>query len=188
MIIRREAIEHILDHIKYESIIISTTGMISREIFSIKDRSSNFYMIGSMGLLSSLGLGLALLNQDKHIYIIEGDGSSLMSLGTLPLIAYKSPPNLTHIILDNEAYESTGSQKSISNKVSIANIAKACGYINVTQINDKLSLDRYLEEKNEFNGPNLITIKTSIENNKNIPRINLSPTDIADRFKKNING
>ena len=89
MIIRREAIEHILGYVKPESIIISTTGMISREIFSTKDRPSNFYMIGSMGLLSSLGLGLALLNKDKHIYIIEGDGSSLMSLGTLPLITYE---------------------------------------------------------------------------------------------------
>ena len=105
MIIRREAIEHILKYINDESIIVSTTGMISREIFSTKDRPSNFYMIGSMGLLSSLGLGLAWLNKDKHIYIIEGDGSSLMSLGTLPLITYESPINLTHIILDNEAYE-----------------------------------------------------------------------------------
>ena len=144
-------------------------------------------MIGSMGLLSSLGLGLALLNKDKHIYIIEGDGSSLMSLGTLPLITYESPINLTHIILDNEAYESTGSQKSISNKISIANIAKACGYANVTQINDKFTLDKYLKNLNEFNGPNFLNIKTSIEKNKNIPRINLSPTDITDRFKKYIN-
>lgn len=187
MIIRREAIEHILKYINDESIIVSTTGMISREIFSTKDRPSNFYMIGSMGLLSSLGLGLALLNNDKHIYIIEGDGSSLMSLGTLPLITYESPINLTHIILDNEAYESTGSQKSISNKISIANIAKACGYANVTQINDKFTLDKYLKNLNEFNGPNFLNIKTSIEKNKNIPRINLSPTDITDRFKKYIN-
>ena len=187
MIIRRKAIEHILGYVKPESIIISTTGMISREIFSTKDRPSNFYMIGSMGLLSSLGLGLALLNKNKHIYIIEGDGSSLMSLGSLPLIAYKAPINLTHIILDNEAYESTGSQKSISNKISIANIAKACGYKKVIQINDKLNLDKYLEEQNEFNGPNFINIKTSIENNKNIPRINLSPTDISYRFKQYIN-
>ena len=98
--------------------------MISREVFFTNDRPGNFYMIGSMGLLSSFGLGLALQFPEKKVYILEGDGSALMSLGTLPLIATESPKNLFHVILDNEAYESTGSQPSISSKVDLDEIAK----------------------------------------------------------------
>ncbi|GIT69957.1 MAG: hypothetical protein Ct9H300mP27_10610 [Chloroflexota bacterium] len=77
--------------------MITTTGMISREVFDIHDRTNNFYMLGSMGLLSSFGLGLAITFPDKRIWILEGDGSALMSLGTLPLIASESPKNIVHL-------------------------------------------------------------------------------------------
>ncbi len=104
MIPRYEAIEKILEHVQADDLILSTTGMISREVFMTDDRPGNFYMIGSMGLLSSFGLGLALLTPGQRAFVLEGDGSALMSLGTLPLIAAERPGNLVHIILDNEAY------------------------------------------------------------------------------------
>ena len=91
--------------------------MISREAFNIRDRAENFYMIGSMGLLTALGLGLALQSPAWRIWVIEGDGSALMSLGTLPLIATLRAHNLIHVVLDNEVYESTSprsARKSIS--------------------------------------------------------------------------
>ena len=112
MIPRYQAIEKILEHAQADDLILSTTGMISREVFMTQDRPGNFYMIGSMGLLSSFGLGLALLTPEKRAFVLEGDGSALMSLGTLPLIAVEAPANLVHVILDNEAYESTGAQPS----------------------------------------------------------------------------
>ena len=73
-------------------------------------------MIGSMGLASAVGLGLAIQTPHKRIFILEGDGSALMSLGTLQLIASQGVPNLIHVILDNEVYESTGGQASISSR------------------------------------------------------------------------
>ena len=128
MIDRYTAIQAILRRVNPEDLVLSTTGMISREVFVTNDRAGNFYMIGSMGLLSSFGLGLALQFPEKKVYILEGDGSALMSLGTLPLIATESPKNLFHVILDNEAYESTGSQPSISSKVDLDEIAEGSGY------------------------------------------------------------
>ncbi|MCH7606805.1 MAG: hypothetical protein IH962_06585, partial [Chloroflexi bacterium] len=107
MIDRYKAIEAILQRVGSNDLVLSTTGMISREVFATDDRPGNFYMIGSMGLLSSFGLGLALQFPEKRVYVLEGDGSALMSLGVLPLIAAEGPNNLVHIILDNEAYEST---------------------------------------------------------------------------------
>ena len=119
MIARYQVIRKIISRIPKEDVLITTTGMISREAFDIHDRPNNFYMLGSMGLLSSFGLGLALSFPDKRIWIIEGDGSALMSLGTLPLIASESPKNIVHFILDNESYESTGGQPCISSNVSL---------------------------------------------------------------------
>ena len=94
MIERYKAIVTILEHIGTDDLVLSTTGMISREVFLSHDRPGNFYMIGSMGLLSSFGLGLALLTPEQRVFILEGDGSALMSLGTLPLIASEGPANL----------------------------------------------------------------------------------------------
>ncbi|PON13188.1 hypothetical protein C2W62_35680 [Candidatus Entotheonella serta] len=87
MIARYEAIEAILTHVDTADMVLSTTGMISREVFTTEDRPGNFYMLGSMGLLSSLGLGLAVLAPQRRVWVLDGDGSALMSLGTLPLIA-----------------------------------------------------------------------------------------------------
>jgi thiamine pyrophosphate-dependent acetolactate synthase large subunit-like protein len=93
------AIAKILKRVRADDLVLSTTGMISREVFMSDDQPRNFYMLGSMVLLSSFGLGLALLQPERRIWVLEGDGSTLMSLGSLPLIAVESPANLVHIIL-----------------------------------------------------------------------------------------
>lgn len=105
---RYTAIKTILQEVGAEDLVLTTTGMPSREAFVADDRPGNFYMIGSMGLLSLLGLGLALLNKHRRVIVIDGDGSALMSLGTVPLISSEAPTNLYYMILDNAAYESTG--------------------------------------------------------------------------------
>ena len=128
---RHEALEHILAPLSDRDLALFTTGMISREAFNIRDRAENFYMIGSMGLLNALGLGLALQSPAWRIWVIEGDGSALMSLGTLPLIATMRVPNLIHVVLDNEVYESTGGQPTISSEVDLAALAEAAGYARV---------------------------------------------------------
>ena len=125
------AIAKILKRVRADDLVLSTTGMISREVFMSDDQPRNFYMLGSMVLLSSFGLGLALLQPERRIWVLEGDGSALMSLGSLPLIAVESPANLVHIILDNEAYKSTGGQPTISSKVKLAEVGKSCGYPHV---------------------------------------------------------
>ena len=183
MIDRYVAIQTILGKVEDSDLVLSTTGMISREVFVTDDRTANFYMIGSMGLLSSFGLGLALQSPDKRVYVLEGDGSALMSLGALPLIGTEHPTNLVHVILDNEAYESTGAQPSISSKVDLAEIAKSCGYAHVVRVEDVESLEGALQDNETIPGPNLIMVKVGIAPVKDIPRITHTPTEIRDRFK-----
>lgn len=119
---RREAIEMIAERIEEEDIIVSTTGMISRELYDYKDRPLNFYMMGSMGNSLAVGLGMAL-NINRHIVVISGDASALMSLGTMVLHNKLRPENLTHYILDNECHSSTGGQKTCSRAVNFEFLA-----------------------------------------------------------------
>ena len=183
MIERYKAIENILKHVGANDLVLSTTGMISREVFLADDRPGNFYMLGSMGLLSSLGLGLSLFAPGQRLFVLEGDGSALMSLGTLPLIATERPSNLVHIILDNEAYESTGGQPSISSKVDLAEVAQSCGYRCVVKVDEVQGLESALTQGDTIHGPHLILVKTGIAPVEGIPRVSHSPTDIRDRFK-----
>ena len=188
MIDRHEAIEKILEHVQPADLVLSTTGMISREVFMTHDRPENFYMIGSMGLLSSFGLGLALLNPERRVFMLEGDGSALMSLGTLPLIAAERPTNLVHIILDNEAYESTGSQPSITSKVDLAEVGEACGYEHVVRVDDVAGLDNALSGWDRGRGPYLMRVKACLTTGEIPPRVSHPPLDIRDRFKDSIQG
>ena len=183
MIPRYQVIRGIISRIPKEDVLITSTGMISREVFDIHDRPNNFYMLGSMGLLSSFGLGLALRFPDKRIWIIEGDGSALMNLGTLPLIASESPKNIVHFILDNESYESTGGQPSISSNVPLEQIAISSGYPKVSKITSLENLETEIPNILNSGGPILCLAKCAIRPVEGIPRVTITPEDMRDRFR-----
>ena len=182
MISRIDAIKIIADHVDDDELVISTTGMISREFFVTQDRPGNFYMLGSMGLASSFGLGLALLNPNQRVVVIEGDGSTLMSMGTLALIASEAPPNFLHIILDNESYESTGAQPSITGQIDLAEIAASCGYRHAERVEGAEQLARALTNGEGNHEPRLILAKVGIAPVKNISRVTHTPVEIRDQF------
>ncbi len=188
MIERYRAIAAILAYVGKEALVLSTTGMISREVFHTDDRPGNFYMIGSMGLLSALGLGLALLVPQHRVFVLEGDGSALMNLGTLPLIATESPAKLVHIVLDNEAYESTGGQPAISQQVDLAAVGESCGYRHVDRVASCDALERALTAYASDAGPRLILVKAAIAPVEGIPRVSHLPTAIRDRFVAHLRG
>mgnify|MGYP000675218840 FL=1 len=98
-----EAFQELIPLIRDEP-VVHANGFICRESFAQKDREANFYMIGSMGLASSIGLGVALCKPDKKVIIIDGDGNVLMAMGTLAMIAAEAPKNLIHVVIDNEVY------------------------------------------------------------------------------------
>jgi phosphonopyruvate decarboxylase len=181
---RHEALEHILTPLSGRDLALFTTGMISREAFNIRDRAENFYMIGSMGLLNALGLGLALQSPARRIWVIEGDGSALMSLGTLPLIATMRLHNLIHIVLDNEAYESTGGQPTISSEVDLATLAEAAGYARVRRAKDRLSLEQALHEAGDAEVLSFILVKVTGRAPEGLGRVSLTPEAIKHRFSQ----
>ncbi len=118
---RIEGIRKIMDKVTDE-LIITSTGMISREVYEVKDRKENFYITGSMGASLGIGIGLAL-NTRKEVIVIAGDGDILMSLGTMALMNKLKLPNLKLIIFDNNCYSSTGCQKTCSDSIDFTKLA-----------------------------------------------------------------
>ena len=162
--------------------IISANGFISRDLFEVCDKSSNFYMIGSMGLASSIGLGVALKNPRKSVFIFDGDGNVLMNLGSLTTIASQKPKNLIHIVFDNSVHESTGGQPTNSNFINIEKIAKACNYNHTFMVRTENNLLKILDKIKKLKGPIMIVVKIQQSKGKKSKRVNILPVDIKERF------
>ena len=177
--IRKEAITTAVKKIGNHP-VISANGLISRDLFEVCDRNTNFYMIGSMGLASSIGLGVALKNTKKKIFVFDGDGNILMNLGSLITIGTTKPKNLIHVVFDNSSHESTGGQPTATNKIQLSKIAKSANY-KVFQVKTKNQLTKIFQKIKLIPGPIMIIVK--IEKGGVISkRINMEPTKIKNRF------
>lgn len=161
-----------------ERLIVCNIGDPSRELFSIQDAPNHFYMLGSMGLASSIGLGIALSRPDREVVAIDGDGAVLMNLGTLVTIADQAPRNLLLVIIDNGAYGSTGGQASCTARsADLASMARGAGISEVQVVQDERGLISSLRTMSS--GVLVAKVDASVAES---PIIELSPRSIADRF------
>lgn len=152
---RSVIVEKIFKDVMETDIVIACTGYISREVFASFDRPLNFYMMGSMGAALSIGMGLAL-NISNRVIVINGDGSALMGLGSMVTAKKLRLHNLVHYILDNNAHESTGGQRTSSHLIDFRHLC-----------------------------PNTIVYKID-RDNPEPPRITLEPKQITERFRNAI--
>ena len=181
--IRKEAMKIAIDEIE-NSPIISANGFISRDLFNVCDKESNFYMIGSMGLASSIGLGVAIKNPRKQIFVFDGDGNILMNLGSLVTIGSLKPKNLVHIIFDNASHESTGGQPTNSKSINIKKIAENTNY-HVFETETESKFRKILRNIKKNSGPIMIIVK--IKTKKIVSqRITHNPIQIKNRFMNSI--
>jgi phosphonopyruvate decarboxylase len=161
--------------------IIGTTGYIGRTLFALDDRPNQLYLVGSMGCASSLGLGLATVQPQRRVIVIDGDGAALMHLGALATIGYERPSNLIHLVLDNEMHESTGGQSTVSHSIDFGAIAAACGYSRVLCPTSLLELEEVLRS-GEMQ-LTLVHIKLRPGGGEDLPRPKSSPAQVATRFR-----
>lgn len=172
---RYEAIKDIMNYIDDE-LVVCNIGFPSRELYEINDRDENFYMIGSMGLASSIGLGLSLAQPHKDIVVIDGDGSLLMNMGSLVTVFANNPRNLTWIVIDNGAYGSTGNQDTYAQKIDLVDVARGVGFTNSYYFED-VNLKEFIKSDDA----SFIVYKTEPGNSK-APIIDLTPIEIKKRF------
>ena len=177
--IRSEILREIAPILR-DQLVVCNIGLPSQELHMIDDQPTNFYMLGTMGLSSSIGLGLAL-SQDKTVISIDGDGSVFTNLGTLPTIANNVADNYILLIIDNGSYGSTGDQPTYAGmKTSLTAVAKACGCENVVECQD-VDTGKVLQAALDSKKMTIIVSKCDSGNIK-LPVITKDPVVIRDRF------
>jgi len=185
----KEVIHLILNSLSKDEIIISNTGYISRLLFEYresneKDHYKSFYNIGSMGCASSIGFSIALQKPQKRIIVFDGDGAAIMQMGAFSTIGKYSPTNFVHIIIDNEAHESTGSQPTNSSIIKFEDLAIASNYRWSIKIETKEQLLDSLDNIKNRDGPILILIKTKLHSALNLKRPDKLPKEYKEEFMK----
>ena len=178
-LVRSEVLRAIAPVLK-DRLVVCNIGLPSQELHMIQDQASNFYMLGTMGLASSIGLGVALA-QPKVVIAIDGDGSVLTNFGTLPTIANNVADNYILLIIDNGSYGSTGDQPTYAGRrTSLAAVATACGCDRVVECAAE-DTARVLQEAIDARKMTVIVCKCASGNVK-VPVITRDPVSIRDRF------
>ncbi|NOQ22753.1 MAG: phosphonopyruvate decarboxylase [Candidatus Aegiribacteria sp.] len=180
---REQAVQILFNFIDENTPVFSTTGKLSREIYKLKDRKNNFYVVGSMGCTSSIALGFNL-KSEKRTIIIDGDGAILMKMGTLATIGYYRPQKFLHICLDNESYESTGGQPSVSSRIDLAMVAGACEYKNVASVRTEDEIKEFMISWNMNPELSFLLIKVRNQSDPDLPRPGETPPELKERFMK----
>lgn len=178
---RYEATREIMNAVGDE-LVVCNIGHPSQEVFRLRDRPENFYMLGSMGLASSIGLGLAMA-RDRKVVALDGDGSVTMNMGTLATIGLVRPRNYTLVIVDNRSYGSTGFQRSFTaGNLRLEEVARGSGVESVSVV-DRLdgvapAMTRLLGE----DGPHVLVVKCEPGMPEGIGVIPLDGMEVRDRF------
>ncbi len=144
---RLEATRRLVKHLSDQEIVAANLGNAGWDLAKAKDRPQNYYGRGAMGTISSIGLGLALTQRHRKVIILDGDGSLLMNLGSLATIATKAPPNLIHVVWDNQQYELTGGQTTHTGRgVNLAQVARGMGIRKVAEPPDEDAFEAAIVE------------------------------------------
>jgi sulfopyruvate decarboxylase subunit beta len=179
-ITRYQAIQEIANHISENIAIISNIGFPSRELYSINDRTNNFYMTGSFGLVSAIGLGVSRYSA-KDIIVLDGDGSILTNPSILPMVAKYGGENLTIVCLDNGTYGSTGDQPTLTwDGLNLEIIANSFGLYNSCSISSKKDIRQVTREVDMYQ---FILLKI-LPGNADVELIPLTNQEIGHRFSE----
>lgn len=175
---REEAIQTVAAALGEKDCIVSTTGMISRELFEYRaamnqGHERDFLTVGSMGHASQIALGIALEKQDRRVWCFDGDGASIMHMGSMAIVANKAAKNYVHVVFNNGAHDSVGGQPTVGLKIDLTAVAKAVGYKATISVNNKDALIAALKDVAE--GPILIEVKVKKGNRKDLGRPTTTP-------------
>lgn len=171
--------------LKAEEAVIAGIGNTNFDLWASGQRPQNFYMLGSMGLATSIALGVALAQPTRKVFALDGDGSILMHLGSLGTVAAVAPKNLAVIIWDNGLYQITGSQKTLtSSGTDLVAIARGAGLGNSSWAADKEHFDALVERALDEDGPAFIAAR--IDGDKPAGTTDRDPVRIRLNFMRGI--
>ena len=180
---REEAIQIVAAALGEKDCIVSTTGMISRELFEFRaakgqGHERDFLTVGSMGHASQIALGIAMAKPDRKVWCFDGDGAAIMHMGSMTIVANKAPNNYVHVVFNNGAHDSVGGQPTVGLKIDLPAVAKAVGYKGTISVDNKEDLVAALNKVAE--GPILIEVKVKKGNRKDLGRPTTTPIQNKD--------
>ncbi len=176
---REDAIRMVAASITEDAIIVSTTGMISRELFEYRTamgqgHERDFLTVGSMGHASQIALGIALQHPERRVYCFDGDGASIMHMGNMAIVGSRRPKNFVHVVFNNGAHDSVGGQPTVGYDIDLVEIAKAVRYERAVRVCGaeelKDALEGLLDE-----GLQLIEVRVKKGNRKDLGRPTTTP-------------
>ena len=179
---REEAIKIVVDKLREDDIVVSTTGMISRELFEYREakqqgHAHDFLTVGSMGHASQIALGIALQKPEKRVIVFDGDGAAIMHLGNMAIVASQAPKNFIHIIYNNGAHDSVGGQPTVGLKINLPQIGAAMGYKTILNATSSRELQEALNKLEACAKPALLQICVRKGNRKDLGRPTTTPIE-----------
>ena len=179
---REEAIQTVAAAIGEKDIIVSTTGMISRELFEYRTQMNqgherDFLTVGSMGHASQIALGIALEKTDRRVWCFDGDGACIMHMGGMAIVASKNPGNYVHVVFNNGAHDSVGGQPTVGLSISLPDVARAVGYKKAYSVSSMESLQEILQQIQNAEGPLFLQICVKKGNRKDLGRPTTTPVE-----------
>lgn len=186
---REEALTRIVKSLDNDSVIVSTTGKLSRELFELRessgqDHSHDFLTVGSMGHASSISLGIALEKPERRVYCFDGDGAFIMHMGAITNVGALAPKNYVHVVFNNGAHESVGGQPTLGFGIDMCAIAKACGYKEAVTITTGEEFEELSKTINTIDGPALVELRVRIDSRENLGRPTTTPIENKEAFMK----
>lgn len=192
---REKAIEIILNNIDHETLVVSTTGKISREVYEQAkllglDDGCRFLTVGSMGHASMIAYGIAIQKPHCRVICLDGDGAALMHMGAMDFLGTNKPANLLHIILNNQSHESVGGMPIGAPDTNWTAIASACGYPVCKQIKDETELQDYMRAINQQDEPSLtmVEVQVALGSRDDLGRPKETPIENKQAFMEKLKG
>jgi len=184
---REAAIQQVLGFLDERDVVVSTTGMASREVYEHRGKKGeghqrDFLTVGGMGHASQIALGLALHRPDHSVYCLDGDGAVLMHMGALAIAGALKVPNFKHIVLNNGAHDSVGGQPTVGFTVDMLGIARAAAYERVLRAQTQHELEACLVDLKRSKGPSLLEIRVRCGARKELGRPATTPVQNKSAF------
>jgi phosphonopyruvate decarboxylase len=184
---REEALTALVGELGEGTVNVSTTGMLSRELFELRRRAGrsgdlDFLTVGGMGHASSIALGVALSEPDREVWCLDGDGAVLMHLGSLVVIADHAPPGLFHVVFNNGVHDSVGGQPTSIAVMDLAATARAVGYRDAVAVSSLDEVPAAVGRLRAAGGPSLLELRVRPGNRAGIGRPTRGPAESKDAF------
>jgi phosphonopyruvate decarboxylase len=162
---REDAVKCITGQLQEEDLIVATTGKTSRELYEYRQAKGtggrDFLTVGGMGHTASIAMGIARVRPERLVVCLDGDGSVIMHMGALGVIAKAGLTNLLHVVINNGAHDSVGGQPTVGYDIDLPGIAIACGYRDAVSVSEPHELEKQLARLRGQKGPVLLEVRVN---------------------------